>query len=119
MGRPPGRAWCVSCGTCVDKEWLTRGAQSLAEVEIEMEIGEEDEDMKRDKAHRNPKAKHVPHVDEHKNDDGSVNMQAVEQGFPEVMDALKTGKVKLLDMVQTEPDANGEDWIMFRRRHAA
>lgn len=65
---------------------------------------------------RHPRLKHVPHPDEHKNDDGSPNLAAVEAGLPAIVSAIKSGNPQLVDFSMTDPGPNGEYYVIFHMR---
>ncbi len=72
--------------------------------------------MKKTKSDRPQHRKHVPHVDEGINDDGSPNLKAIDDGYSEIRAALASGKLKLLSAHQIDIGAD-EDMVVIRRKH--
>ena len=65
---------------------------------------------------RNPKLAHIPHTDEHKKDDGSLDTAAMEHDFPALLAAIKSGNPQIVDMDMTDPGPNGEYYVVFRMK---
>lgn len=71
------------------------------------------------KKHRKDRAKgreHVPHIHEAMNDDGSMDAAAMEAALPEIIAAIKSGKMKILSGHQVDLGEN-EDLFILHRRH--
>ncbi len=71
---------------------------------------------KRDKSHRHPKLKHIPHSDEHRRDDGSFDKEAAMKDAPDVMAAVQSGNPEWENTSQTDPGADGRYLVVFHMK---
>jgi len=65
---------------------------------------------------RHEKLKHVPHTDEAKNDDGTINLPAAEGAIPTFVAAIKAGNPVIEDISQTDPGPDGIYYVIYRMR---
>jgi len=73
--------------------------------------------VKRSKHDRAHNRKHMPHIEEAMKDDGTMDVPAMEAALPEVVAAVKAGKLKILSGHQIDLP-NNEDLLILHRKHS-
>lgn len=69
----------------------------------------------RERRSRHERLKNVPHPDEHKKDDGSIDVAAVMKDAPSILAAVQSGDIQILDIDRTDPDSvTKEFYTIFR-----